>query len=231
MSKAPRITGAWSPSKFSCYEQCPRQAKYKYIDKLPEPGSEAMNRGSRIHAEAEDYITGRKPKMTEDLKGVAPLLRKLKKGYKDRKVRVELALGLNQNWEPLPDWFHPDTWLRMKIDVVHFISEEMTRIIDWKTGRFKPEEPAYNDQLNLYAAAALSAGFGKATVAHLVFTDHGQTIEREAGKLTELTAPGARKDWERRVKRMFDERKFPARPGNYCRWCAFSTNKGGPCEF
>lgn len=220
----------WSPSKLACYEQCPRQAKYKFVDKLPDPGSAAMQRGNEIHGAAEDYIRGLTTKVHPDLKKVRPMLLSLRKGYIDRTVRVELALGFDKQWKLLPDWFHDDTWLRIKVDVLHFVSPDFTKVIDWKTGKLK-EGDVYDDAMRLYAIAALSAGFGNETVAQLVFTDFGKTVDRPAGQLSMTELPKARREWDDRVKKMTKDKTLSTRPGFYCRWCTYSRNKGGPCEF
>ena len=51
----PRIT-SWSFSRWSCYSSCPYKAKLKFIDKLKEPGSPQMDRGTVIHELAEHYV-------------------------------------------------------------------------------------------------------------------------------------------------------------------------------
>ena len=39
----------WSYSRLSCFEKCPKQAEFKFIKKIKEPGSAAMDRGKDIH--------------------------------------------------------------------------------------------------------------------------------------------------------------------------------------
>ena len=39
----------WSYSRLSCFEKCPKQAEFKFVKKLKEPGSPAMDRGKHIH--------------------------------------------------------------------------------------------------------------------------------------------------------------------------------------
>jgi CRISPR/Cas system-associated exonuclease Cas4 (RecB family) len=229
MSKT--IPYPWSPSKLSCYEQCPRQAKYKFIEKRPDPGSAAMQRGNEIHNKLEEYVRGIDEVFPTEAKKVKSLVNKLRTEYKKKRVRVELKVGFDKNWGKLKDWMDPDCWLRMKIDVLHLESAAATKVIDWKTGRFKPEDPAYNDQLNIYATAALSLGFGTRTTASLVFTDCGEEVIRDAGTLNRGQLPVVQASWEKRIKKMFADTKHPPRPGRYCKWCPFSQNDGGPCEF
>ena len=74
---------AWSFSRYDTYKQCPFKAKLRYIDKLKEPKSEAMERGSDIHKLCEDYISlpGRRL-VPDDLTLFAGLLRKLRAQHK-----------------------------------------------------------------------------------------------------------------------------------------------------
>ena len=46
---------SWSYSAYALYDQCPAKYRYAKIDKLPEPRSEALERGDRIHKEVEAY--------------------------------------------------------------------------------------------------------------------------------------------------------------------------------
>jgi hypothetical protein len=204
VKKVQRFTDPWSPSKLSCWEQCPRQFKYKYVEKIPEgPSGPAAERGTMLHGQAEGFINGTLP-LNSQLKQVKPLLVQLKKAHVKKRVMLELNLGFDHKWKRTKDWFTKDTWVRVKMDVAWLVDEESTRVIDWKTGKFKPEDPAYNDQLSIYAVASLASGWGIKTTAQLVFTDHGEVVERPSGVMNlEM----------------------------YCRWCAYSTAKGGKCDF
>ena len=53
-----RIKNGWSFSRYAVYALCPAQARYKFIDKIPEASSRPMERGSLIHKQAECYIKG-----------------------------------------------------------------------------------------------------------------------------------------------------------------------------
>jgi len=153
----------------------------------------------------------------------------LRAAYKQQKCRVELDLAFTKDWR-LTQWMAQDVYVRFKMDVIHLLDGKRSEITDWKTGRFKPEEE-FDDQLNGYAVAALTAGFGEETTAQLCFTDQGQTVRSEAGTLKRSDLGKAQKALDARAKRMFVDKVFPPRAGNSCRWCPFSSNKGGPCEY
>jgi hypothetical protein len=49
---------AWSYSRWDVYDACPRQARYKFIDKLPEAEGPALRRGKDLHEQAEQFLKG-----------------------------------------------------------------------------------------------------------------------------------------------------------------------------
>lgn len=227
----PKKITSWSPSKLGTYENCPASAKYKYIDKLPEPPSPTLDRGTEIHKGAEDYITGRTKKLHADLQNprIKKLVNLFKKEYKLKKVRVELELAFTKDWKAC-HWLAKDVYVRFKLDVLHLLKGGSANVVDWKTGKFKPDGE-YDNQLSAYAVAALSSGLVQTATAQLAFTDAGEIVEREAGTLTLADLPKAQKMWDKKAKALLSDTKFAPRPGNSCRWCPFSTNRGGPCQF
>lgn len=257
---APKLV-SWSPSTLKAYEECPQRTRYEKVEKLcpacfkgalewhhgiqacsvckalPPPEGEHLAKGNRIHEAAEMYIRGQggakvPPGLTNPK--VAKLVKVLRQGYKDRQVRVELDLAFTSSWKPT-EWRAKDAWVRMKMDVIHLLGEGVVRVIDWKTGRFKPAD--YDDALNIYAVGALTAGLGTRAEARLVFTEGGEFVPEkppkkgDAGWLEEGDLVKAQKEWARRALPMLNDTMYPPRPGIYCRYCLFSRNKGGPCEF
>ena len=181
-----------------------------------------------VHAQAEAYITGREKVLHADLFQVKVLLNKLKAGYQKRTVRVEVELAVDKAWRPV-EWFSKDAWLRAKLDVFHFPNPRAAKVIDWKTGRFKPG-PAYEDQLSIYSTVAMCAFDMVAGVAAtLVFTDGGEVVDSKVMLRSEL--PEAKQRWAKRALPLFNDTAFAPTPSMTCRWCNFSRNKGGPCQF
>jgi hypothetical protein len=227
----PKRLTSWTASKLSLYESCPAKAKYKHIDKLPDEGGPALERGTEIHNAAEKYITSRTKTLHPDLKHpkIKKLLDTLRKDYKKKKVRTELELAFTKEWQKC-HWLAKDVWVRFKMDCVHFLAGGKAHVIDWKTGKFKPDGE-YDDQLSAYAVGLLVSGLAESVTAQLVFTDAGEIVTREAGTLTLADLPKAKLFWVKKTKAMLSDTRFPARPGNGCRYCPYSANKGGPCEF
>lgn len=231
---AQQIT-AWSPSRLATYEECPRRAKYKYIDKLPDRNSPAMARGIAIHESADAYIRWQIKSLAPSLLPVKKLITELRNEYKQRLVRTELDVAVDRNWTPC-DWMDPKVYLRVKVDVIRLTEDKSTcQVIDWKTGKFKPVDSklgaAYDDALNLYACVALALGFARQASACLVFTDEGKTVSRPKGTVSLSVLGREQRRWAQRVKPLLNDTIFEAKPGDQCRWCVYSCNKGGPCEF
>lgn len=222
--------------------------------KTPPPNGEALDRGTVIHAAIEHYIrlqrnvlkgkgqisakgqviyTGfdkKLPVFPFDLTNLKKdIIEPLRKGYEARKVRTELDLAFTKEWKPC-DWMASNVYVRLKMDVLHILDEKRTKVTDWKTGRFKPEEE-FDDQLSAYAVGSLTAGFGEETEANLIFTDEGQVVSTDAGNLKKSQLPKAQKMWDKRAKAMLTDTMFIPKPAMHCRWCPFSANKGGPCKF
>lgn len=207
-----------------------------YVDNLPNgPKSPAMARGIVIHEAADSFVRGHIKNVPPALVEVGDLLKTLAKEYKQRLVRTELDVALNKDWNAC-HWMATDVYVRMKIDIVRLTEDKSTcRVIDWKTGKFKPVNSElgrkYDDALNLYSVGVLSLGFGRQASSQLVFTDGGETVDRARGTVALGALWREQKRWDNRVKGMLTDEVFAPRPGNYCRWCTYSCNKGGPCEY
>lgn len=230
-----RIT-AWGPSRLAVYNECPAKAKYKHIDKLPDPGGPAMVRGSEIHRAAESWIWGRTTTLHADLKHakVKKLLTQLKKAAAEKRVRTELELALNRQWQTCA-WLAHEVYVRVKLDVVLWANDGTTaEVIDWKTGKAytAEEKPEYVDQLFQYSVILMSA-FPKLerVVSRLVFTDAGQEVTVPEGNLLRANLAEGQKHWDMAVKPMLSDTLFKPRPGRGCGYCPFSQNKDGPCQY
>lgn len=241
---APQKITAWSYSRWSTYEDCPLKAKYKFVDKLSEPGSAAMDRGIHFHKVAEIYATSPKvptAKTIDDLaltyedkqgktnrvtlKDLTPIIADLKEARKGRPI-AEQEWSFTSNWEPT-GWFSKDAWCRIKTDLV-FAKDDHLVIVDHKTG--KRNENAHKSQLSLYALG----GFIKYPMIDKIRTevwyiDQGRPYPNEVYERHELEDIKAA--WEDKTRRMLNDTQFAPRPSNSCRWCHFRKSNGGPCDF
>lgn len=239
----PKGQRAWSYSRLMDYEKCPQLFKFKVVDRLPEPGSAAMDRGSDIHKKGEVFLAATKkgvkvPQEFMRLKQSITLLKKLGAVPEDQWT-------FTHNFKGTTSWFGKDAWARVKIDAVAELPAEdlgevadLTAqkvkgkgvwIMDWKTGQFRPE--AAVDQLDLYVASAFilrpTASFA---LASLGYTDIGRSVHSLVVK-TSKTVEALKKKWIARVAPLQKDTKFKATPGPACHWCFFHAKKGGPCKF
>lgn len=213
---------SWSYSRFSQYQKCPASAKYKFIDKLPEPPAPAMDRGIRIHKLAEDYTKGLIKKLPEELKFYKDQFEILKSS----KPMVEQQWTFRQDWSQTTwnDW--NSAWVRIKVDAA-CVDESTLYVIDHKTGKPKDD---YDEQLSLYAMSGmLVMPQIKEINTQIWYLDHDVAPIEKIYKAKELKE--LQKGWEKKVAPMLNDTRFAPKPGNHCRWCAFSKTKGGPCKF
>lgn len=210
---------AWSYSRFNDYEKCPLLCKLKHVDKRKEPENEAMTRGSAVHGMVEQFLTKKVKTLPANLgkfKGQFMPMRRAK-------VLCEQEWAFNSKWERV-SWFADDAWLRMKVDI-HFVKGDTVTIIDIKTGKTHPEHEL---QRSLYALGAFLIYPEAQVVVQHWYLDSGEkaTTTFGAGEFKSL-----QKDWLKRTKAMLADTRFAPRPGNYCRWCHFRKDNGGPCVY
>lgn len=233
---------SWSFSRYSAYKQCPYKLKLTAVDKLKEPGNQAMERGNQIHKLAEDFIKGKIPRLPPELKLFADEFKALKAQYKKKinGMAVEDNWSFTKDWDETSwnDWTH--CWVRIKLDCAHHEDGETLRIRDWKTGKFRPEQnEEYVEQLELYALAALLLhDHIQRVIPELDYLDEGRSYPAEGEELifTRADIPRLKKLWEKRVKPMMNDKKFAPRPNDKCKWCFFGQSgkaKGGPglCKY
>ena len=218
-----RIT-AWSFSRWVLYEKCARKAYYKFIRKLPDPMGPAVERGGLIHKKAEDYIRKTIKAVPVELKPVEKMLKELRSVG----ASPELELAVDKDWKPV-EWYAPNAWGRAKIDTAVMFNDGQLDIVDWKTGQYKPDDPDYDLQLELYGVFGFATHDEAQRVhAKLAFTDHGEVPDKifhrkDYKKLKVL--------WEKRIKPMLTDERFEPNPGRECLWCVYSKKKGGECEY
>lgn len=233
-SKTTKLITSWSFSRWSVYEECPAKAKYKFIDKLKEPGSVAMDRGTELHKQCETFLKvgGRVPR---DIKLIGDTL----KDFKKRGALAEADFTFRKDWTATrwDDW--NNAWCRIKADVtiapVVDDAEPTAEIHDFKTGGQKKLEnndfEEYYTQLELYGLAGLLTFPTAVKVkSSLVFIDFGRVVENPY-VFVQSDAKKLMKKWEARTKRMLSDTQFKPKPGNACRWCHFRKSNDGPCKF
>jgi len=249
---APKYFTSWSFSRYWDWNQCPAKANWKYIVKLKTPEMTQrdadlrsgklppgpLERGAEIADQAKNYLKGKIKQVPAYLMPVATVYRELKK--KGSQLTVEDSWGFTKQWMPCSPTDWDRCWLRITIDVAFAEplpknegEGDILHIRDNKSGKFDERKAIeYQEQLELYGAA----GFCKyptvqAVDAQLIYSDLGILHPKVPMKFSVDELPLLQRAWEKRVRPMMNDRRFPPRPGYYCRWCDFSKARGGPCKF
>jgi CRISPR/Cas system-associated exonuclease Cas4 (RecB family) len=212
---------AWSYSRWKDYESCPAKAKYKHVDKLKEPGSAAMDRGSMIHKLAENYVKDKKLSLYPELASFSEEFQALRQ----QRALCEQDLAFDSNWAPV-DWMARNAWLRVKMDVSVLLKTEL-RVIDYKTGKKNPEHVV---QLSLYAMAGfIVETSAKVANSELWYLDVGELVEAQFNR-SQLSS--LKENWVAKTQPMLSDTEFNPTPSpSSCRYCHFRKSNHGPCNF
>ena len=225
---------SWSFSRLKQYEECPAKAKFKNIDRLPEPPSTAMDKGMAVHKMAEAYIKGGISERPLELIHFGDLFNELRDQYAaGGGIWVEESWCFDKDWEPVEydDW--DNVRCRIKVDVAAFFDDDTLEVIDWKTGqpsKFKAE--TYEDQLQLYALGGLLMHLNEPNIVVrplLYWLDVGQVTPNPPRSYTLSDLDWLKVKWEGRAAPLLSDESFAPRAGRHCQWCAFAKDKGGPC--
>ena len=217
-----QFTDAWGFSKLDVYRTCPAKFKYQFIEKLPQPSSPALARGSAIHEELESYLNGWQTVLPPDAEKWKEALDALKE---QPTLKGEQALGFDKNWKLQPSWFGPNIWLRVKMDAYYFTPHELV-VIDFKTGKYRVPS---TDQIELYGCAGIELAPHVETVrTEFWFID---TEELYSKVYTREEALKPRKKFERAVMPIYQDTTWRPTPSRECRWCPYSKTKGGKCVY
>lgn len=222
MKVKPQEPKAWSYTALTGFETCARRHYILRVAKLvTEPEGEALKWGNEVHKAIENRIMQGTilPKNMQNFTGIVDKLLNT-----DAQVIAEQQLAVNKDLEPV-EWFAKDVWCRGVIDAAVF-KDGTAVLIDWKTGKMKPEM----EQLKLFAALAF-AHYPEIHKVKTVFAwlkDNKVTAEvftrsQEADIWNEFSARVARFD------NAFTSGKWPAKPSGLCkRWCPVGKQH---CEF
>lgn len=223
---------AWSYSRLSTYETCAFKAKLKYIDKLPEPPSEALERGSQVHEQLAQYLRGDlpldnpyEPSVIHGWTYFGTLLNQLR----SMNPQVEQQWGYNRAWQPT-GWFGKDTWFRSVLDVALVYDDATFDVVDHKSGRPYPADTAKQAELYAISMFRRHAELTHGTVRfwYLDFEQKGaEAVYRFSREQAEAAIPA----WDKKAERMLTDEIMAPRPGEHCKWCPFAKSKGGPCKY
>lgn len=217
----------WSFSALQVFETCKYRSKLARIDKIPDlQPKTAADRGTAIHQEAEDYVTG-KGLFTHALRFFKVDLTSLKNHFQAGRVICEEEWAFDDQWN-LSSW--NDGWLRLKCDAVCFLDEKHLAVIDYKTGKRFGNEIKHADQLQLYAVCALLRHPEVERVTcELWYFDQNElaTFTMKRSQLKKYLL-----NFDKRGQAFTNETEFKPSPNIVsCKYCPYHPTKQGDCIY
>lgn len=208
---------AWSYSRLSSYETCPRKYWNENVGKtIPFRETEEMSYGKDWHKAAELYVK-RGTQLPLHMRHWEPTLKMFKDAPGEKVIEQQIAL--NAQWQPV-EWFAKDAWLRVKSDLTIINGKEAVQF-DYKTGKVRDDFT----QLRLNSAVTFHLAPEIETITHAFLWIKSKQVTKE--KMTKEQVPEFWSNMLPRVARYqqaHDDQNFPPRPGFLCKgYCEVKT--------
>jgi hypothetical protein len=208
---------AWSYSRLDSFEQCPRKYYHEVVKKdFQQPPSPAMADGQRQHKALEERVRDGK-RLPGDLIGLDPMCQRLERVQAEKFFEHKIAL--DRDLRPVP-FFDKTVWVRGVLDIA-FVQRPQATIIDYKTGKRKPD----SDQLKLFAALGFAVFDKVKSISTAFWWLKTKETDRQEFSVDEVDVIWS--DFEPRVDRMeaaYDTDDWPEKPSGLCRgWCPVKT--------
>lgn len=206
-----------SHSSIKLYEQCPRKFWHlRVIKDVVEPEGEQAKYGTWVHAAFEEHVKNGVP-LPETLKvWESPLSKFLR-----LEVECEKELVLDEHLKPVRGdnaWWSEAAWLRAKIDLSAKLSPTSLLILDYKTGKHKPDF----DQLELGALFEFAYDPElQVVIGAFVWTKHPELGLQDQRTYTRDMVNGLWAKHLARIKEIHiseETGNWPARPSGLCKW-------------
>lgn len=218
MSKQQTI--AWSYSRLTAFETCPRRFHITQVTKLVvEPQTEATIHGNEVHKALENYVGGAAPlpEKYEPYRAVADKIIAA-----PGKKLLEYRFGLTRGLRPT-DFFAKDCWVRGVLDVA-VVNPKTVVVLDYKTGKRKAD----HDQLGLFAmAGTVLWPFAEKIKTGYIWLQSGQMDTKEYTQDDRVPLAQEFAARAQRLEDAFAKDNWPARPSGLCGWCPVGTQN---CE-
>lgn len=194
--------------------------KGRYDLGIKEERGPQAQRGVDIHKHFEEAITNGTP-LPPEFQHYDDYVGRLRSAG----ALSELKLGVTRTWDPVP-YEDPNAWIIAIIDLWAVQGVQGTGI-DWKTGKI------YYDHIKQkeFYSCVLAAHYPKVNVFSFwnVYLDLNDRLEDIFGR--EEIEKTLRPRWTSRIEMMERDTECAPTPNFFCRWCAVSKRKGGPCPF
>lgn len=219
---------SWSFSTLKDFETCRYKVYLAKVKKCEQPSSPALDRGSEIHEEAEQFVDGRIGEMPKSLKKFEPAFWDLRKEYEAGTVQLERPWAFTQDWNAPTGWTAPDTWVRIKLDAFWQDGPASGKVIDYKTGKKFGNEFKHSEQLQIYTIAAfLLFPEIEYIQGEMWYLDQQQTLVKTYTRSEALLFIDR---WTKRGNALTTCVDFPPSPSPFtCRFCPFKET--GACEW
>jgi hypothetical protein len=200
----------WSYSTLTAFETCPKRHYHTRVAKdIYDPPGEAAAWGDVVHKSIEKRLTSG-AQLPTGIQRYEPIVEALA-DYPGTRI-VEYKMAITSSMKP-SGWTTPGTWCRGIVDF-GIVAPQTAVLIDWKTGKRKPE----SDQLKLFAGLAF-AHFPNVEVVKTAFV----WLKEEAVDKDEFRRDQTTEIWQefaprvQRMERAYKDEKFPPKPSGLCR--------------
>ncbi len=244
------MTATLSPSRAGDFMQCPLLYRFRAIDKLPEPATPAMARGTLVHAVLErlfdqpaaertraaagDLLPGEWSRMVAERADLAQLVDDAQAA--GLQAWFDQALALIERWftledptqlEPAEREYYVETdldglTLRGYVDRLDVAPDGRIRVVDYKTGRAPTPmfEARALFQLKFYGLVIWRLHGRMPTRLQLVYLGSGEVLTLDPDEEDLLAVERKVRALWEAIERAARERDFRPSPSRLCAWCA-----------
>jgi len=179
-------------TQWSLFDTCPAWFKAQYLDEsVPRQESDALVKGRRVHEALEAFLKG------------------------DGELPPEVHESWHESLKEVRSTGGFDTEIRIDNDIAYGKIDLLLteRIVDFKTGKPRPNDLKVRDQLMFYAWL-----YQKPVQAELWWVEHPRKLHRTLVSLPLAPTPTQDRVWRERITRMQTGPYAPT-PNWKCRWC------------
>lgn len=129
----------WSYTHLDTFDNCPRQYRARYIEKIPTETTKEMLDGRKVHDALDRRVAANCP-LPPDMQKYDPLCESIITSARsvNGEIRTEMKVAINRQFQPC-DFFAKDVYGRGALDVSILAPPNMF-IGDWKTGKTREKD-------------------------------------------------------------------------------------------